>query len=98
MSNTLLESGEFLVWVTYDAENECAFYEQVENSLRCSFWIEKGISTAIMFVDIPGGILMPGQSKEILVYTIDVEYAKKLIKNNNVHWGSTICSLGTMHL
>jgi hypothetical protein len=92
--NRKLEHGEFYACVTYDAPNPCFFYKEVKNGFRSAFWTTSGISTAIMFIDIPGDSLLPGDKKDILCYSINSQFAIDTISSSKVYWGPAICAMG----
>ena len=96
--STALGPGELYVQVTYEKPNECAFYGEVKNGFRSSFWVVKGISTAIMFVDIPDGEILPGETKRIRAYTINAGISQKTLFSEKVYWGTAICAFGTIAL
>lgn len=94
----MLKHDEFYAQVVYYIPNECSFYAEIKNGFRSAFWSVYGISTAIMFVDIPGNSLLPGEEKTVLCYSINSEFAVEFISSNKALWGPATCAIGSIFM
>jgi hypothetical protein len=86
------------VWVTYDPAPEGSYYPALHSGFRTSMWGSKGYAAAILFVEIAGNALLPGQTERVRAYTLNSANFAQWIVTQKVYWGPLKRPFGTLAL
>lgn len=97
MENKELNSERLYVTISYNIKNECSVDSIITNGFKGYLWTgSEEIYASLKLVDIPDGLLLPGQTKNVIAYVINVDLCKQLLASGDCQWGDVGCSLGAI--
>ena len=77
----------FKVKFTYNDENKLDFTNAIEKGLRFSLWKSEDNFTSAMVYDVCEGSINPGQTKDVVIKTINSELSRTIKRGDCLFWG-----------